>query len=152
MIEYIVVIAVIFIGELCIKNYVEKYGRTSDRIPVAKGLFVLRKYHNKGAFLNLGTGNRRLVAVVSVLLTAAVTGIFIMTCTGKGSALLKNGLALLLGGAFSNTYDRIKRKYVVDYFSFGIGTPKLKRVVFNIADFCILIGALCIVLGSNQST
>lgn len=149
---YIGIIAAIFITELCIKNYVEKHRGFRDNIPVAKGTIILCKYHNKGAFLNLGEKKKRFVAAVSVLLTLAVTGIFVMTFSVKGSTLLKSGLALLLGGAFSNTYDRIKRKYVVDYFSFGIGTPKLKRIVFNISDFCIAIGALCIVLGSYERT
>ena len=38
-----------------------------------------------------------------------------VTLGQKGKAALKLGLAFLLGGAFSNTYDRLKRKYVVDY-------------------------------------
>lgn len=149
---YTGIIAVIFIVELCIKNYVEKHRSFSDNIPMAGGMLVLTKYHNKGAFLNLGARNRQLVAAASVLLTLAVTGIFVMTFSARGSVLLKSGLALLLGGAFSNTYDRMKRKYVVDYFSFGVGAPKLKRIVFNISDFCIAIGALCIVLGSYERT
>ena len=32
----------------------------------------------------------------------------------RGKKLLKAGLSLLLGGAFSNTYDRVMREYVVD--------------------------------------
>ena len=54
--------------------------------------------------------------------------------------------SLLLGGAFSNTYDRLKRKYVVDYFSFGVKWEPLRAIVFNISDFCILIGALIIAI------
>ena len=62
--------------------------------------------------------------------------------------MLRVGLSLLLGGAFSNTYDRLKRKYVVDYVSFGVKWKKLRQVVFNISDFCIITGALLAILGA----
>ena len=51
----------------------------------------------------------------------------------------------MLGGAYSNTYDRLVRKYVVDYVSFRV-PGRLKKVIFNIGDFCIMIGALLCVL------
>ena len=64
--------------------------------------------------------------------------------------MLRNGFALLLGGAYSNTYDRLIRKYVVDYVSFPVKNKKIRNIVFNISDFCIMIGALLIVLGSAE--
>ena len=62
--------------------------------------------------------------------------------------VMRTGLAFLLGGAFSNTYDRLKRKYVVDYFSLNVKWKRLRRIVFNISDFCIMTGALLTVIGS----
>ena len=35
--------------------------------------------------------------------------------------------------------DRLKRGYVVDYFS--IRFKKLKKIVFNLGDICIFLGA-----------
>ena len=63
--------------------------------------------------------------------------------------MLKLGLSLLLGGAFSNTYDRFTREYVVDYFSFCSPWKGLNRIVFNISDFCIIIGSLIAVLSTS---
>ena len=63
--------------------------------------------------------------------------------------MLKWGLTLLLGGAYSNTYDRLARKYVVDYVSFN-GPFRLRNVMFNIGDFCIMIGALISVIGYSR--
>ena len=57
----------------------------------------------------------------------------------------------LLGGAFSNAYDRLKRGYVVDYFSLNLKWEPLRRVVFNISDFCILIGAMLVAIGTKTS-
>lgn len=64
----------------------------------------------------------------------------------KGKKLLRTGLAFLLGGAFSNTYDRMVRGYVVDYFGFEVKNDKLRGLVFNISDFCIMIGAMITVI------
>ena len=64
--------------------------------------------------------------------------------------MLKAGLSLLVGGAFSNTYDRLKRKYVVDYISFGVKWKGLRKVVFNVSDFCIIIGALLAAFGAGR--
>lgn len=148
---YLMLVAGIFFGDLRIKDYVERKfpeegeyngdnGRPGRRMRL-RGLLRLRKHHNRGAFLNLGQGQRFIVAALSVFLTAVVAALFVLSLGAKGNALLKTGLAMLLGGAFSNTYDRLKRKYVVDYFSFTVGGKWLTRIVFNISDFGIIFGA-----------
>ena len=82
---------------------------------------------------------------------AVIIGIFglelgIKNHVAMGSGLLKWGLTVMLGGAYSNTYDRLKRKYVVDYVSFNVPFQRLRQVVFNLGDFCIMIGAMLSVL------
>ena len=99
-------------------------------------------FHNKGALLGRGKKKPVLVAFMSVVFTAFVAIVFILTLTKKGLKLLKFGLGLLLGGAFSNTYDRLKKGYVTDYMVFRHAPGFLKNVVFNLSDFAIMIGAL----------
>ncbi len=99
-------------------------------------------YHNHGAFLNLGQKYPALIAAISVAFTLFIAFVFIFTLTKKGLTLLKFGLGMLLGGAFSNTYDRVKKGYVVDYLIFTKAPSAIKNIVFNIADFAIIIGAL----------
>lgn len=84
--------------------------------------------------------------VLSLLLTIALTILFFLTLGMTGKKMLKWGLTLLLGGAYSNTYDRLVRQYVVDYVSFNVPLG-IKKVVFNIGDFCIMIGAMLSVIG-----
>ena len=143
---YLCIVALIFAGELGIKNYVEKKRKAGEEKEICKGRILLRKYHNKGACMNLGEKKSNVVAGLSLILTAALALVFLFTLTRHGNGWLKAGLSLLLGGAFSNTYDRLKRKYVVDYFSFGVKWEPLRAIVFNISDFCILIGALIIAI------
>ncbi|HJB92223.1 MAG TPA: signal peptidase II [Candidatus Eisenbergiella merdigallinarum] len=103
---------------------------------------------NRGAFLNLGQERPELVRALSAGLTALVSALFLRTPFRKGSRLKKAGLALLLGGAVSNTYDRIKRGYVVDYIRLRTGIPAVDRVVFNLADFAVFLGSLLTALGA----
>ena len=131
------------------KNCVEEYDVLDTPKEILNGKAVLRRYHNKGAFLNFGEQKRKLVTLLSVLLTAAVLVVFVLTLGMRGKKLLKAGLSFLLGGAFSNTYDRVMREYVVDYVSLKTGIAAIDRVVFNLADLCILIGTMAVVLGTS---
>lgn len=145
---YAIISALIFSLDFVIKNWVENKTAAGEEREIGNGLLLLKKYHNKGAFLNAGENKSGLVAILSVMLTLAMTVLFLVTFTFKGSRLLKTGLAFLLGGAYSNTYDRMRRHYVVDYVSFPVKNKFIRRIVFNISDFCIMIGALCMALGS----
>ena len=139
--QYLVVLFGIFGLELKIKNKIEatkKEGQTEEK---CGGFVLIRKHHNKGAFLNTGQHRPKLIAAVSLLLTAVLSVFYVVTLGTAGKGLLKWGLTLLLGGAYSNTYDRLVREYVVDYVSFDLSFG-FKKIIFNIGDFCIMIGAL----------
>ena len=99
-------------------------------------------YHNRGAFLNKGDKHPVAVAFISVIFSIIIGLVFVCTFTKRGLGALRFGLGLLLGGAFSNTYDRIKKGYVVDYIVFAKAPSVIRNIVFNIADFAIIIGAL----------
>ena len=58
----------------------------------------------------------------------------------------KAGYALVLAGGLSNLYDRLRRGYVVDYFSIQAGF--LKKVVFNLGDLFIMAGAAVLTVKS----
>lgn len=148
---YALIAAGIFFLDMGIKNLIEKKipeGKTEE---IGNGRLLLRKHHNKGAFLNMGEKKSGFVALLSIALTLAMTVLFLVTFSFRGSRLLKSGLALLLGGAYSNTYDRMRRHYVVDYVSFPVKNKAIRNIVFNISDFCIMIGAMLMVLGSPLS-
>lgn len=147
LISCIFLIGGIFFGDLWIKNRMERRNASLPS-PLLKDRILLKKYHNKGAMLNLGQNRSAVVAALSVILCILMTAAFLLSFGTRGNNLLRIGLSLLLGGSFSNTYDRLKRKYVVDYFSFNVKPERIRRIVFNISDFCILIGALLTVLGT----
>ena len=61
---------------------------------------------------------------------------------GRAASL---GLALVLGGALGNLYDRIAYGFVVDYFDFSFFPA-----VFNVADSAITVGAALMALGMKD--
>ena len=144
---WILILAVIFWGDFFLKNYIENHVEEQEEREICRGKLLIRKHHNKGMMLNAGQKRRRLVAAISLIFTLILTLVFIVSLGQRGNNLLRLGLSLLLGGAFSNTYDRLHRGYVVDYVSFPVKWQRFRRIVFNCSDFCIIIGALVSVLG-----
>lgn len=154
--KYITTLVSLCAFDNAVKDYIEACCEQGTDKPVLGGRLRIRNYHNTGAMFNLGGKNQEAVKKLSLVFSVSMTGIFAATLTTKGNVLLKSGLALLLGGAYSNTYDRLIRKYVVDYVSFRLPPTDRKElktfqkafesVIFNLSDFEIMIGAMLIVI------
>lgn len=56
---------------------------------------------------------------------------------------------MLAGGGLSNLYDRYTKYHVVDYVRFQTGPKWFQRIIFNVSDFFIFIGAVLAVIGSE---
>lgn len=138
---YVLMLLGLFIGDGIIKYLVENLIDQKERIPILGGKLFLTKYHNFGAFLNLGEKKKELVKLTAAVITLLCLLLFIVTLGRHGKRLLKWALSLLLGGAFSNMCDRLTRGYVVDYFGFQVKNKRLRNIIFNISDFAIMIGA-----------
>ena len=145
---WILILAVIFWGDFFLKNYIESHVDEREEREICRGKLLIRKHHNKGMMLNAGQKKRKLVAAISLVFTLLLTAVFLVSLGHRGNHLLRLGLSLLLGGAFSNTYDRLHRGYVVDYVSFPVKWQGFRKIVFNCSDFCIIIGSLISALGA----
>lgn len=137
----------IALGDNKIKSKREKdvteHKYLSDRV-------LIKTCYNKGAAFNTGEKYPTLVLLSSVVFTFVIALGFVLSLATRGNGMLKLGLGILLGGAFSNTYDRIKKGYVVDYLNFTKAPAFIKNIVFNISDFAIAIGALITVICGNR--
>lgn len=112
-------------------------------LPGSRGLIWLYKNHNPGfsfGFLK----ESRAVELVPLCLASGIAGAWTYLMTTRGHFMEKLALTLTLAGGLSNLYDRLKRGYVVDYFS--IQWKALKKVVFNLGDIFILLGAALVVV------
>lgn len=149
---YAALAALLCAADSLIKYVVERNRQQGEVTPVLQGKLLLKNHHNTGAMLNLGADRQQVVAMISLLFTVFMSGVFLATLGIKGKHMLKTGLALILGGAFSNTYDRLMRKYVVDYVSFGVRNSRFRSIVFNISDFGIMIGSCLLVLAEMKKS
>ena len=148
---YVLLSAFLFLTDQGCKRKIRKNYQLGQRNPkpYCGGLVTILRSRNEGAAFNLMGKYPALVRLLSVILTAVCTLVFLVTLTRSGSGLLKTGMALLTGGAFSNTLDRIREKQVTDYISFRFGPPAFREIAFNIADFAILLGGVLLILGSG---
>jgi len=145
--KYISTAIIIFTLDQCFKDCVENWSATRKQLPLAGRFLTLRKHHNRGLPMNIAEEHQGKIAKVSLITTIIMSIYFAYVLFSDGKPLEKAGLSLEIGGAFSNTYDRLNRKYVVDYFSFNY--PEfLKKIVFNIGDIAIFVGAFLTLLSS----
>lgn len=80
--------------------------------------------------------------VVAVIVVIAL-GALIAWWARATSPLVKAGLAICIGGAFSNALDRLIYRGVADFFWLHVGD--FSFFVFNLADAAITIG-VCLLL------
>lgn len=113
-------------------------------IPVIPGFLRLVHTENPGAaFSFLSEGNPILRGFVLIGVSAVVL-FFVARALwtnkpGFATPLVRVGLALVLGGAAGNLYDRVLRGTVTDFIEVYHGSWSFP--VFNIADSAITVGA-----------
>ena len=139
---YITIAAVIFLLDALIKKRVDKKRKLGEETELLGGKIVLTKYYNKGAALNLLSKKPDIMTLIHTGFWGFLAGIFAGALKRKENPGLLTGLALLLGGGASNLYDRMKKKHVVDYFSFGVKWKRLRNIIFNVSDLFIFLGGI----------
>jgi signal peptidase II len=116
-----------------------------ERMNVLPFLDITR-IHNRGAafsFLSSASGWQRwffaaLALAVSVLIVAWLRRL------PAGQSRLAASLALVLGGAVGNLWDRLQHGYVIDFIDFYYRTWHWPA--FNVADSAITIGAVLLIM------
>lgn len=137
--------------DLYIKEKMENELLEEDE-EIEKGCLIFRRHHNKGAILNIGEDKyEKEIRGISVFGSIATFFALMVSMTKRGKFLEKAGLSLLLGGSISNTCDRVNNGYVMDYASLKVKNKKVSKLVFNLADVCILIGSLFVMISNLSS-
>ena len=147
---YMIIAASICLLDFIIKTQIEKKRELGTVTELFGGRIFLRKYHNKGVAMDALKRWPWLVRILSGMVLLFVCILLFPLLKERGSRGLKLGLSLMLGGGASNFYDRIKRGYVVDYFSFKSRFPKVQRVVYNLSDCFIFLGAILMLIFHNK--
>jgi signal peptidase II len=107
----------------------------------------LTRLHNEGAAFGLlaeaGGWQRWFFLALAGVIGVAIL-IWLRSLPGRGQYWLAVGLALILGGAVGNAYDRFVDGYVVDYLHFHWGEHYFPA--FNVADIGITTGAIMLII------
>lgn len=143
---FIGIIALIFGVEHFIKKHMDKTCLPDGTRPIAGGRVILKKYHNTGAAGNFGGASPNAILCFHAAALGGVLTELLRLFPKKHAGLAKTGLAFLAGGGFSNLHDRLAKGHVVDYFSFGFGPKRFRKIVFNLADLFIFAGSLLVCL------
>ena len=117
-----------------------------ERLPVT-GFFNMVLVFNKGAAFSFlaGAGGWQ-TPVFAAISSIASLIIIVLILRNTGNRMLCIALALILGGALGNLWDRLQWGHVVDFLDFhaaGWHWP-----AFNVADSGISVGAVLLILES----
>lgn len=100
----------------------------------------VNKFHNYGLPFSFLKERPKWVIGIPLVITSGLLGIWAASVTDeKTPEIEKTALSLILAGGISNTADRLKRGFVVDYLNIPKG--KLKNFFFNIGDLAIFLGS-----------
>ena len=107
--------------------------------------FNLVLVFNRGAAFSLLSSapgwQRELFAGIALIASVVIVILIVRNASAR---LFCTGLALILGGALGNLWDRVALGYVVDFLDFhaaGYHWP-----AFNLADSAITVGAALVIL------
>ena len=118
-----------------------------DSIPVIPGIFRLIHLENPGAAFGLfsETPTRlKLGLLITLSLVALVPVSVLLWKSSRAFSSTSVGLALILGGAIGNLWDRLVHHRVTDFLLFYY--HHYEWPAFNFADSAIVVGAMLLVV------
>jgi signal peptidase II len=143
--RWLAVSAAVLVADQLSKAAIVATIREGDGWAITGFMSLVLTYNTGAAFSFLAGASgwqRWLFALIAV-----VAAIVVVTLLRRGgSALYCAGLALILGGAMGNLYDRLALGKVVDFLLFhyaGWAYP-----AFNVADSAITVGAALLIFDS----
>jgi signal peptidase II len=130
--------ALVIVFDLYTKHLIQQHFALGDAVTVT-GFFDVVRYHNEGAafsFLsNAGGWQKLFFSGLAIIASVVILRLLFKHSQQKRFCF---GLALVLGGALGNLYDRVTLGYVVDFLYFHLN--ELYWPAFNVADSAICVG------------
>jgi signal peptidase II len=113
-----------------------------DGIQIIPGFFRLTHLENRGAAFGLFADSPSEWKVAILVLFSVVALVVVSVLLWKSGHAMSTtgvGLALILGGAIGNLWDRLSAGHVTDFLLFYV--RDYQWPAFNVADSAIVIGA-----------
>jgi len=130
------------------KMWIDTHVGRGDFITVIPGVFRISHVFNYGAAFSLFAESLSPAIVRNSLIGFSVIAVIVVLGMiwriGKVMSVTSVALALILGGAVGNLYDRVRFSYVVDFLEVKI--IHYHWPDFNVADSAIVVGACLLLL------
>jgi signal peptidase II len=134
--------AAVFALDRLTKWFIETHVSAFDVHKVIPGFFDIVHSQNRGVAFGLLNDSSSAWHTLVLIVFSAAALLLVAALLWKSARLGRwsaAGLALVLGGAAGNLFDRIVWGRVTDFLEFYIGS--LHWPTFNVADSCIVIGS-----------
>jgi signal peptidase II len=118
-----------------------------DNIQIIPGFFRITHVENRGAAFGLFADSPSEWKITALVLFSIVALAIVSVLLWRNSHSMRStgiGLALILGGAVGNLWDRLLSGRVVDFLLFYVGPYQWPA--FNVADSAIVVGAGLLVI------
>ncbi len=148
--KWLALSAIIIALDLLTKHWVQSVLTDGEQLPVTS-FFNLVLFHNQGAAFSFlaGAGGWQRIFFTAISTIASVVIIYLLR-KHSNQRLFCLGLALILGGALGNLYDRLTLGYVVDFLYFHY--HQYYWPAFNVADSAISCGVALLLWDSFRKS
>ena len=144
----LVIAALVVLLDRLSKLWIIAHLKPGSTILVIPKVFRISHVLNTGAAFSMfeSSSSPNLVRhlLVGFSIAAVVVVVVLIWKMGRAVSLTSVALALILGGAIGNLYDRIRYQYVVDFLEVHI--VHYHWPDFNVADSAIVVGACLLLL------
>jgi len=140
---YLGLVGIVLLLDRVSKSVIHSRFDLGETLPVVNGFFDIIYVRNTGVAFGLfsSVSSPAKATLLSVFAaSAAVIVVFYSIRNPVGHRLLQLSLALILGGALGNLYDRVMHGYVIDFLSFHLNVYHWPA--FNVADTAISAGVI----------
>jgi signal peptidase II len=144
---YLFLVAATLVLDRWTKSLIQSRFDLNESATVIDGFFNITYVRNTGVAFGIFSSISSPAKSLLLSVFTAFAAIIVITYSVRSpvrNRILQIALALILGGALGNLYDRLAYKYVVDFLEFYVGTYHWPS--FNIADSAISIGVALLAL------
>ncbi|PKL19346.1 MAG: signal peptidase II [Spirochaetae bacterium HGW-Spirochaetae-5] len=140
-----ITVLAVFTADAVTKNLALKHLGSYNSFDFFGGFLRLDLVFNRGGVFGIMQGYKNFFMIVSIIVLLIMVAYYFYERTMP--ALFRIAMALIIGGAAGNIFDRLVpgRPGVVDFFSVGVDGV-YRWPTFNIADSVIIAGAILLVI------
>jgi signal peptidase II len=143
---YFLIALIVLMMDQATKSIVARSLPLHDTITVIPGFFSISHVLNKGAAFSLFADSGSQYTTPGLIFFSVIVLSVVSTLLWRAGHTFTAGglaLALIMGGALGNLFDRIRIGSVIDFLMFHFGSYHWPD--FNVADSAIVIGSLLLI-------